>query len=99
MKVNYAVSSPYFATKQLSWRIDSYVDRPIPADKTDKLLTLEPKYNLRPDLLSQDQYGTPAYYWVFMQRNIDLIRDPIFDMKTGMTIKIPTAQRLKALGL
>jgi len=96
--VNYPTSSPYYLTPQNSWRIGYYVDRPIPADSTDTVFTVTPKYQYRPDKLSYDIYGYPVYYWVFMQRNIDIIRDPIYDMIVGITIYIPTYTRLQNLG-
>jgi len=98
MIVAYSSSSPYKDTPQYSWRIGRYVDRPVPADSTDIKRTLDPKYTCRPDILSNDLYGTPEYYWVFMQRNIDVIRDPIFDMVAGITLYLPTLQRIKSLG-
>lgn len=98
-KFNYAISSPYGITPQYSWRIGRYVNRKIPADSTDKEQTITAQYQYRPDKLSFSLYNTPAYYWVFMIRNIDLIRDPIWDMKSGMIIMIPTMSRLQGLGL
>ena len=56
-------------------------------------------YQYKPDKLSYDLYNTPVYYWVFMVRNIDLIRDPIWDLKSGMVIMVPTLARLQILGL
>lgn len=60
-------------------------------------MTIGPQYQYRPERLSNDLYGSPVYWWVFMQRNIDLIRDPIWDLVTGMTIVVPSASYIKTL--
>ena len=41
----------------------------------------------RPDLISNDMYNTPNYYWVIVAFNSPL--DPLNWPKTGMTIRIP----------
>lgn len=56
---------------------------------SDKVIILEAKYHERPDLLSFDEYGTPSYWWVFMQVNKDIIFDPIYDFKSGIEIVVP----------
>lgn len=89
--VNYPSSSPYYDTPQLSWRIGRWVPRSIPPASDDTYLVINPKYQYRPDRLSFDLYGSAAYWWVFMARNIDLIRDPTYDMVAGMQIVIPSS--------
>ena len=62
-------------------------------------MTLSKKYENRPDTLSYDLYGTPAYWWVFMVRNPNTIKDPIWDMVAGASIIVPSLQTLQqALG-
>lgn len=56
---------------------------------SDILISLDSKYNFRPDLLSYDQYGTPQLWWIFMLRNPDIIKDPTWDFKTGINIYVP----------
>lgn len=98
-RINYPASSPYGATEQTSWYISNYVHRVIPASNEDTTLTLETKYQYRPDTLSYDLYGTPAYWWVFAVRNRNLLHDPVWDMVAGMTLTIPSLATLKkALG-
>ena len=89
-KVKYAAASPYIATSQNFWRIENYVHRKIAPSVQDKTITLGSKYQYRPDSLSFDLYGTPEYWWVFMVRNMDQIRDPIWDQVAGMTIIAPS---------
>lgn len=93
-RVTYSGASPYAQTGQFSWRLGLYVDRSIPAQDTDTQIVVEPKYEHRPDLLAYDLYGSPAYWWVFMRRNLDVIRDPIWDMKAGITITVPAKEAL-----
>jgi hypothetical protein len=88
--VNYPNTSPYYSTPQLDWRLGRYVHHPIPADSKDVLVTISPTYHQRPDRLSYDTYGTTDYWWVFMVRNMNAIRDPIYDMVQGMTIYVPS---------
>ena len=61
----------------------------IPANVSDKLISLDSRYNHRPDLLSYDEYGTPQLWWVFILRNPDVIKDPTWDFVTGINIYIP----------
>lgn len=96
-RVNYSASSPYFSTPQTRWYLGPIALRTIPSDLTDEQIQIDAKYEFRPDLLSYDLYGTPAYWWVFMVRNMDLIRDPIWDMKSGMTIWAPSVNRINTL--
>ena len=95
--VQYRPSSPYFRTKQTSWYLDQMEPRQIPPDDSDELIVVGSKHEYRPDMLSYDLYGTPDYWWIFMVRNMNLIRDPIFDLKAGMHIMVPTRNRLSRL--
>ncbi len=96
-KVVYDISSPYYGTPQTSWYLGPIALRDIPPHTSDRYVQLDSKYEYRPDSLSSDVYGTPKYWWVFMIRNMDLIRDPIWDQKAGMRIYLPTLERLEQL--
>jgi hypothetical protein len=96
-KVNYPRTSPYANTPQTSWYLGSYVNRRILRDSRDTLFTLEPHHNFRPDVLSNEIYGTPALWWVFMVRNINIMRDPVNDFTTGKTIYVPAYSYLKTV--
>jgi hypothetical protein len=51
-------------------------------------------------LLAFDLYEDPKLWWVFVQRNMDTIKDPIYDFKAGTAIYIPKMSNLKKfLGL
>lgn len=63
----------------------------------DRTIVLQEKYNMRPDLLAYDLYENVEYWWVFALRNIDIIKDPLADFKTGITIKVPPRETVENL--
>lgn len=97
----YKATSPYAKTGQLSTGALGYLAiRPIPAAGDDVLYTIEPQYNHRPDLLAYDLYKTSKLWWVFAQRNMDIIKDPIYDIEAGTTIYLPQGPSLtRTLGI
>ncbi|KKN58215.1 hypothetical protein LCGC14_0554350 [marine sediment metagenome] len=100
MVVIYKKNSPYFTTPQRNFLVeflDILTFRSIPADDTDELIVLSPQFNERPDLLSNELYGTPDLWWVFTVRNPDTIIDPIYDFVTEIEIFVPTRQRIFSL--
>lgn len=96
----YSSSSPWYDTAQNRLYLDIWRPRPIPTSEDDFEYVIQPQYTYRPDLLAYDIYGTPRLWWVFMQRNIDVITDPIYSFQAGVTIKLPKRSHLLAtLGL
>ena len=93
----YTTDSPYYTTSQTSWYLDVWNFRDIPPDSTDTTLTLARKYTHRPDLLAYDLYGKVEWDWVFTIRNPDVIRDKIWDFVAGITIYVPTKERLQSI--
>ena len=89
-KVSYPSTSPYALTTQTNQRLNMFVYRDIPSASDDKTITLNAKYQYRPDILSNDVYGTPVYWWVFSVRNRNIIKDPIWDMTAGISLVIPS---------
>lgn len=92
--INYPANSAYSNTPQTSWYITNLVFRPIPPDSGDQQFTLTMRHEYRPDRLSYDLYGTPAYWWTFCVRNPFLRRDPVWSFVNGLTITVPTADFL-----
>ena len=90
----YGRGSPYSATPQSSWALDNLKIRQLLPDASDTFYVIPTRYNQRPYNLSYDLYGTKDYWWIFMQMNLDLIRDPIYDFKAGITIRVPSKERL-----
>ena len=96
----YKNNSPYRDTGQNSMYLELLNIRAVPASASDVLYTIEAHYNNRPDLLAFDLYEDPKLWWVFVQRNMDTIKDPIWDFSAGATIRIPKKTTLtKYLGV
>ena len=99
MKIAYPANSPYAITPQTSQFIGILAFRPIPEDSGDLPFTLLLRHQYRPDRLSDHLYGTPAYWWVFCNRNAFLRRDPIWGFVNGLSIMVPaTAYLTRLLG-
>ena len=98
---SYNKTSPYYSTKTVG---NQYLQplkiRPVPASDDDPLYEVESPYTHRPDLLSMAVYGTPKLWWVFAQRNMDVLKDPVFDLIPGVKIYIPKPDQVrKTLGI
>ena len=98
---NYRIESPWTATPIVN---DQYLDllsiRPIPATADDVLYTVGVQYTHRPDLLAYDLYNNTKLWWVFAQRNMDTIKDPIYDLVAGVKIYLPQGPKLRqSLGI
>lgn len=90
MAQNSKDTSEYSLTPIKNWYLDLWIPRTIPKNEFDKILIIPAAFNQRPDLLSQQEYGTPELWWVFCIRNPDLIIDPINDFLAGLQIFIPS---------
>jgi hypothetical protein len=96
----YNNNSPWYKTPINNNYLDILSIRPVSAEPDDFLYTIEPQYSYRPDLLAFDLYGTSQLWWVFAQRNMNAIQDPILDFVPGKQIFICKKNSLiKALGL
>lgn len=83
-------NSPYTSTKQVDFYLGIWEpNKEIKPKSTDSEITLEPRYNRRPDLLAKDLYGSERLWWIFAMRNVDVLIDPINDFKAGITIFVP----------
>lgn len=100
MAANYKNTSPWYTTQIKQNYLDILKIRAVSAETDDFLYTIEPQYTYRPDLLAFDIYGDAALWWVFIQRNLDVLQDPIFDFIPGKQIYLPKNSSLRAaLGL
>lgn len=61
-------------------------------------MRVPPECENRPDLLSYQQYGTSRLWWVIMLANPDVIKDPVWDLKSGMYIFVPNKMSLQERG-
>ena len=67
----------------------------MPAESDDFKYVIENQYRHRPDLLAFDLYQDAKLWWVFAQRNPDVIEDTIYDFAPGRTIQLPKLGNLK----
>lgn len=96
----YTNTSPWFLTPIKNNYLGILKIRPVSAEVDDFLFTITPSYAYRPDLLAYDLYGEQNLWWVFIQRNLDVLQDPILDFVPGTKIYIPKKSSLNAvLGL
>jgi hypothetical protein len=97
MAATYNSFSPWSLTPISGNYLDILRIRTVSADSDDFLYTIQPQYNYRPDLLAHDLYGESALWWVFIQRNLDVLQDPILDFVAGTQIYIPKNSSLTEL--
>ena len=93
----YSQTSPYYETSEVGNYLDILTPRTITAEDDDQSYTIERTYAYRPDLLAFDLYGTPRLWWVFAQRNMDVLIDPVYDLIPGTQIYIPQGPQLRSL--
>jgi hypothetical protein len=100
MAAQYTNTSPWYTTPITHNVLEVLTIRPVSAESDDFYYTIEPQYTYRPDLLAYDLYGEANLWWVFIQRNLDVIQDPILDFVPGTKIYIPKKSSLdNVLGL
>ena len=93
----YSASSPYHNTQIVNNQfLDIMTSRTLITDQSDVHWTITPGYHLRPDLLAYDLYSDPSLWWVFAQRNPNVLADPFFDFVEGTSIFIPQFELLNA---
>lgn len=96
----YKKSSPWADTPVDNNYLQVLRIRPVSAEPDDYLYAIEPQYTYRPDLLAYDLYQDSKLWWVFIQRNLDVLQDPVYDFVAGTKIYIPKGDSLKkVLGL
>ncbi len=91
----YAKTSPWSDTRQNNFYLNLLEIRPVPAEPDDFRYVIENQYRHRPDLLAYDVYGNAKLWWVFVQRNMDVIKDCIYDFEPGTVIFIPKKSNLQ----
>lgn len=92
----YGTKSPWANTNTINKQyLDVLNIRPVPSSDDDVLYTVQPQFTHRPDLLAYSVYGTPKLWWVFAQRNMDVLKDPVFDLEAGVQIYLPRADKLQ----
>jgi hypothetical protein len=95
---SYTSNSPWYNTPiAQSQYLDILQIRPVPAEDDDILYKVQPQYAYRPDLLAYDLYGTNKLWWVFAQRNLDILKDPVNDLLPGVEIYLPKGPNLSSM--
>jgi len=88
--------SPYARTSiTRSGYLDILSPRPVPVNQNDISFTITTEFTYRPDLLAHITYGKKELWWVFAQRNLDTLKDPIFDFVAGTEIYLPDPAALR----
>ena len=96
----YSKFSPYYNTQENNLYLELLRIRPVPAEADDFQYIIQAQYRHRPDLLAYDIYGNTKLWWVIVQRNLDVIKDPIYDFEPGVVIYLPKQSNLeKYLGV
>jgi hypothetical protein len=96
----YINTSPWYTTQFKQDYLDLLSIRPVSSEPDDFLYVIQAQYAYRPDLLAFDLYGESSLWWVFIQRNLDVLQDPIFDFVPGVKVYIPKKSSLfTVLGL
>ena len=91
----YTKFSPYFNTEQNNLYLELLKIRPVPAESNDVQYVIQSQYRHRPDLLAYDVYGNSKLWWVIIQRNLDVIKDPIYDFEPGTVILLPKKSNIE----
>jgi hypothetical protein len=94
---SYSNTSPWASTAITNNYLNILKIRPVSAEPDDPIYTIEPQYSHRPDLLAHDLYGTNKLWWVFIQRNLDILQDPIYDFVPGTQIYLPKKESLMTI--
>lgn len=69
----------------------------VPSRLDDEEYVIEPMFENRPDLLANEVYGNKNVWWIIVMRNQDVIKDPLRDFKTGVTIQLPNPDTVNRL--
>lgn len=91
MVVRYKQGSNYSNTNLTSKYLDLYNPKLTIDSLSSETYELEitNKFDRRPDLLAYKLFGKSNLWWVFVHYNRDLLKDPINDFRSGITIIVP----------
>jgi len=94
----YSKSSPYNGTEfNSAGYLGNFEIRPVPKTADDYLYTIEPVFHQRPDLAAHVIYGNEKLWWVFAQRNMDILVDPVMDFTAGTQIYLLDGPKMREL--
>ena len=87
---DYKQSSVYATTPMMSRYLNIFNPPDVSEQGDERTVTLQQRHNFRPDILSNELYGSSRLWWVFTFFNRDILRDPVWDFKAGISIKVPS---------
>lgn len=93
--MDYHKYSPFKNAEQGTWYLGYNIPKHMKPSSDDDIYTIEGKYNEQPWRLAKALYGDERLYYIFAILNPDLLVDPVYDFKTGITIRIPSVSRVK----
>lgn len=82
----YANSKVLYYGDQHLTTFSTYKKNNIPLDANDKFSVVTPSTEFRPDMVSQQAYGVPDFWWKIME--VNNIKD-VYDFKVGVNIRLP----------
>ena len=91
----YSKTSPYYGTVMNQGYLDVMTFRDFQRPEDDIEYEVTKNYENRPDLLAFDLYGDVNLWWVFAMRNPNVIKDSVYDLKSGIKIFLPKLSTLK----
>lgn len=91
----YKSTSVYGNTKIRNWYLDYWAVKKISPDINDIPYRISANYDMRPDLAANYFYNNSDYWYIFTLRNMDKIKDPIFDFRAGLEIYVPSKKSLE----
>lgn len=77
--------------------LDFYVPRPISPSDDDDFIILEKRHEFKPNVLAYDLYADDRLWWIFIRLNMNVIQDPIRDMREGVVLRVPKPERIFTL--
>jgi len=96
----YSKTSPYYSSDNSKGYLDIMTFRNFTYETDDVLWEVSKEYEHRPDLLAYKLYQDQNLWWVFSQRNSEVLKDPVYDMVAGVKIYLPKLSTLrKDLGI
>ena len=84
----YSSSTVVYYTENKILSFSTYKKINVPISQSDKYYVVTSGTEYRPDVVSQNAYGTPDFWWKILEANN--IKD-IYDFKAGLNIRIPNS--------
>jgi hypothetical protein len=82
----YANSRVYLYGDQKRITFEIYKRIPIVENPNDKVTTIPPGAEYRPDIVSKQVYGVVDFWWTILEANQ---MNDVFDFKAGTSIRLP----------